>query len=94
MDTPRERAAIYANATRVNVIFLDCFCNGRRRRRRRRRLTPATFLSASNGERSLFRTAIRGSSRSIIRSGAMPAADFTRYVPFSRLRLDTSMKEG
>lgn len=44
----------YANATRVNIIFLDCFCYGRRRRR----LTPATFLSASNGERSLFRTAI------------------------------------
>lgn len=35
----------YANATRVNIIFLDRFCNGRRRR-----LTPATFLSISNGK--------------------------------------------
>lgn len=67
----------YANATRVNIIFLDRFCNDRRRR-----LTLATFLSASNGECSLLRAAIRGSSRSIIRYGATAAADFTRYVPF------------
>jgi len=66
----------YANATRVNAVFLARFCTVRRR------LTPATFLSASNSERSFLGAAIRGSSRSIICPRATSAADFTRYMPF------------
>lgn len=74
MDMPRERAAILRQRdASEHYIFRSLL---------QRRLTPATFLSASNGERSLLRAAIRGSSRSIIRSGATSAADFTRYVPF------------
>lgn len=78
----------YANATRANVTFLARFCTGRQ-------LAPAT-LSASNSERALLGTAIRGSSRSIIRTGATSAADFTRYMRlfFSQLRLYEHLGTG